>query len=74
VGEGLVVVASVIAGAGQSQGGELPGIVIVDLGCGDIKLVMQPGDDGLNHPPLPLEGVVLGKAELYLAYTYIHFW
>jgi hypothetical protein len=46
--------------------------LIVHLGYGNIELILQPGNDGLNYLSLAFEGMVLREAKLNLAHTNVH--
>ena len=61
------------ADAGYPQGDQLPKVMIIDLGYGNIIPVFHPFDDRLCDLPLPLKGLVLRQAKPSPAGTDIHY-
>src|SRR5437588_2082320 len=59
----LVGVAAVTADAGDPQGGQLPGVLVVDLGDGDVEGAPHPLDHRADHLALLLQGVALGDVQ-----------
>jgi hypothetical protein len=64
-GEDFDGVAGVGADAGYADGSALPVIVVAYLGGGDVELVDDAGEDGLEVLSLILEGVVLRQVKRY---------
>jgi hypothetical protein len=61
--EHLVGVPFIVTDSADADGRQLPGIVIVHLGDGDIEPAADPTNDGLDHLPFPLEGHVFRDAQ-----------
>jgi len=62
----------VIADAADTYGRQLPGIVIANLGDGNIELVANPARDRLKNLPFTFKGHIFRQAEADLGYTDIH--
>jgi hypothetical protein len=62
MGKDFVGVTGVVADTSHAEGGQLPGIVIVDLRNTDAELVLDAGDDRLNNLPFTLEGLIFRQA------------
>jgi hypothetical protein len=71
-GEHLVGMTLIITDAADTQGSALPGIVIVNLGDGNLELMTNPTRDGFKDLPLALEGHVFRQAQADPGNTYIH--
>jgi len=62
----------VIADAADTYGRQLPGIVIGNLGDGNVELVANPARDRLKNLPFTFKGHIFRQAEADLGYTDIH--
>ena len=64
--------AGVVADTGNSDGSQLPGVVIIDFGDTDAELVLNTGDDRFYDLPFALERLIFRQAEFYFTDTYVH--
>ena len=72
LGEDLIAETFIVADTAKPYRRPLPGIVVIDLGHGDIELVTNPAINGLQHLPFSLEVHVFRYTQDELAYTDIH--
>jgi hypothetical protein len=73
VGQGLVAMAAVVTDAGYAQGSHLPHILVIDLGDGDIELILHPRGDRPDNHSLALKGMVFRDAQPDPQRAYVHF-
>jgi hypothetical protein len=71
-GQHLVGMPLVITDAADANGGQLPVIVIIHLGYGDIKFIPHPAGDRLQDLPFALEGHIFRQSEADPGNTNIH--
>jgi hypothetical protein len=72
LGEHLVGMPPVVADVAESNGSPLPGVVVVNLGYGNVETVADTAGNGLDYLPFPLERHVFGETKADPAYTNIH--
>jgi hypothetical protein len=68
----LIAMPLIIADGTDTDGRQLPGVVIVHFRDGDIEPAADPADDGLDDLPLALQGHVLGDAQADSGHADIH--
>ena len=63
---------TIIADVGDPDGDQLPRVIVFNLGAANAEPILHPRDNGLDHLPLALEGLVFGQAEPDLTQSNLH--
>jgi len=72
LGQHFVGVSILIADAADTDGRQLPAVVVAHFRHGDIELVSDTTDYRFQHLPFAFKGHIFRQAEVYLAHAHIH--
>ena len=62
--EHFIGLAAAVADIADTKGGNLPQIVVINLGDGNVEFVAHPGGNRFQYPSLTLEGEILRETKL----------
>jgi hypothetical protein len=71
-GQYFVGMSILVTDAADTDGGQLPAVMVVHFGHGDVELVSDATGYGLEHLPLTFEGHILRQAKVYPTHANIH--